>query len=425
MITSKKQRRVIIMQRKEALSAERRVGIPVLQLVEECEEYLRSLGYSKHSMRMYCEIWERFSRYAAEQNQEAFTASFAEQYLREEYGITDGTAETAYRKNLVLAMRRLSDYNSNGELYTMKVRVKLLNHPEIIRQLLDAFYGQYSRKVVPSTLSRAKHDIEKFTNYLTGAGIEDFRFVTLDVIHEFILTLRGYSPKTITDMISRIRFLCKFAFERGYHDEDLSLRVSTTRAVANRYVPTTYTPEEKERLLAAVDRGNPVGKRDYAILLLATRLGMRAGDIRDIKLENLHWDTDSIEFTQRKTNMPISLPLLADVGDAIIDYLKHGRPQTQSRNIFISHIAPHREFGEHNSLYRIMGKHLSIAGIDTHGKQRGLHTLRHSLAGALLENNVSLPLISGILGHVDTNTTGEYLKIDLNNLRKCALEVSL
>lgn len=121
----------------------------------------------------------------------------------------------------------------------------------------------------------------------------------------------------------------------------------------------------------------------------------------------------------------ISLPLLADIGDAIIDYLKNGRPQTKSRNVFISHIAPNREFNEHNSMYRIMNKYLSKAGIDTHGKQRGLHTLRHSLAGSLLEADISLPLISEILGHTDTNTTGEYLKIDLNNLRKCALEVML
>jgi integrase len=155
------------------------------------------------------------------------------------------------------------------------------------------------------------------------------------------------------------------------------------------------------------------------------RLGMRAGDIRNLKLENLHWGRDSVEYTQGKTNVPVSLPLLAEVGDAIIEYLKYGRPSTQSRNVFVNHNAPHREFSEHNSMYRIMNKHLSIAGIDTHGKQRGLHTLRHSLAGALLGNNISLPLISEILGHVDTNTTGEYLKIDLNNLRKCALEVTL
>jgi len=405
--------------------AKNRTTMPVSGLISECDGYLRSLGYGEHSMGMYGEIWRRFAEYATAQNQETFTALFAEQYLSEKYGITDGTGKTAYHKNLVLAMRRLSDFQMYGELYTKKVKVKPLRRPEVIAQLLDGFYEQYSRKVVPNTLNRAKHDIEKFVNFLISAGVEDFRAVTLEVIHEFILELRGYSPKTITDVLSRIRFLCRFAFERGFHDEDLSVRISTTRTVTNRYVPTTYTPDETRRLLAAVDRGSPVGKRDYAILLLAVRLGMRAGDIRDLKLENLHWATDSIEYTQGKTNVPISLPLLADVGDAIIDYLKYGRPTTQSRNIFINHNAPHRAFNEHNSMYRIMNKHLSIAGIDTHGKQRGLHTLRHSLAGALLGNNISLPLISEILGHVDTNTTGEYLKIDLNNLRKCALEVTL
>jgi len=400
--------------------------LSVADLIDECDKYLRSLGYGKDSMKMYNQIWRRFSHYADTQNQKVFTSEFAEQYLREKYGIaTESIAGKGYKQNLVLAMRRLSDYQSCGELYTMKVRVIRQQRPEAIRRLLDEFYEQYAKKVVPNTLDRAKHDIEKFMNYLDDMGITDFRFVTIPIIHDFILTLHGYSPKTITDVLSRIRFLCKFAYEKNYHDEDMSIRIRNTRTVANRYVPTTYTADETEKLLASVDRGNPVGKRDYAILLLAIRLGMRAGDIRDMKLENLHWKTDSIEFVQGKTKMPISLPLLTDVGDAIIDYLKNGRPRTESRNVFINHIAPNREFAEHNSLYRIMGKYLSKAGIDTHGKQRGLHTLRHSLAGSLLKSDISLPLISEILGHADTNTTGEYLKIDLNNLRKCALEVTL
>lgn len=401
-------------------------SMPISELILACNQYLRSLGYGKDSMKMYSQIWNKFLRYADANGQSVFTAGFAEQYLREKYGITEESViEKGYRQNLLCAMRRLSDFQSCGELYTKKVRVNHRQRPEALEQLLVEFYEQYSTKVVPNTLNRAKHDIEKFMNYLDDTGITDFHAVTIPAIHEFIVTLRGYSPKTITDVLSRIRFLCKFAYEHSYHDEDMSVKISNTRTVVNRYVPTTYTADETKRLLAAVDRGSPVGKRDYAILLLATRLGMRAGDIRDVKLDNIHWETDSLEFIQGKTKAPISLPLLADIGDAIIDYLKNGRPQTKSRNVFINHIAPNREFSEHNSLYRIMNKYLSKAGIDTHGKQRGLHTLRHSLAGSLLEADVSLPLISEILGHADTNTTGEYLKIDLNNLRKCALEVTL
>lgn len=400
--------------------------MPIADLIVECDKYLRSLGYGKDSMKMYNRIWRKFSRYADAKGRNTFTPELAEQHLCDEYGITAASViKKGYKQSLLLAMRRLSDFQSCGELYTKKVRVYQRQHPEAIQRLLTEFYEQYSTKVVPNTLSRAKHDIEKFTNYLDDTGITDFHSATIPIIYDFILTLRGYSPKTITDVLSRIRFLCKFAYEKNYHDEDLSIRISNTRTIANRYVPTTYTADETTRLLESVDRGSPVGKRDYAILLMAIRLGMRAGDIRDMKLENLHWETDSIEYIQGKTKTPISLPLLADVGEAVIDYLKNGRPRTESRNVFINHIAPNREFAEHNSLYRIMSKYLSKAGIDTHGKQRGLHTLRHSLAGSLLDADVSLPLISEILGHTDSNTTGEYLKIDMNNLRKCALEVTL
>ena len=410
------------------LVEKRRLEMPLAQLIAECDGHLCSLGYSKWSLGMYRGIWSKFTRYAELQGQDAFTASFAEKYLYEEYNLTDDdSAKTAYQKNLILAMRRLSDFMSCGQLYTKKVKVKHKVRPEALRQLLGKFYEQYSKKVVPNTLDRAKHDIEKFMNYLDDIGIVDFQHVTLSEIHEFIMSIKkyGYSSKTITDILARIRFLCSFAYENNYHKEDMSVRISTMRTISSRYVPTTYTKEEIARLLEAIDRGNPVGKRDYAIMIMATRLGMRAGDIRELKLENLHWETDSISFVQRKTKTPISLPLLSDVGDAIIDYLKNGRPPTKSKNIFVNHIAPNREFAEHNSMYRIMSKYLTVAGIDTHGRQRGLHSLRHSLAGSLLEADVSLPLISEILGHNNSETTGDYLKIDLNNLRKCALEVSL
>ena len=178
-------------------------------------------------------------------------------------------------------------------------------------------------------------------------------------------------------------------------------------------------------MLNAVDRGNGVGKRDYAILLLAVKLGMRAGDIRDLQLEDLKWETNRIEFTQRKTNQPVSLPMLEEIGLALIDYLRLGRPQAASKNIFISHIMPYEGFGVHNSMHRIMSKYLNLAGVKADDKQKGLHALRHSLASTLLEGNTPLPVISEILGHVDTNTTGIYLKVDLNGLRRCALEVKV
>ena len=196
--------------------------------------------------------------------------------------------------------------------------------------------------------------------------------------------------------------------------------------VVRKQVPSIWTKEEAERLLAAVDKGNPCGKRDYAMLLLIVRLGLRISDVRSLQLSNLKWDLGSVEFNQIKTGHALSLPLLEDVGWAIIDYLKHGRPISDSQNVFIKHIAPFTAFSSNNNLHYLINKYLIRAKIEVPAeKSHGMHSLRHTLASELLQQHVSLPIIAEILGHRDINTTANYLRVDVSLLKQCALNVEV
>ncbi|MBC8554248.1 MAG: tyrosine-type recombinase/integrase, partial [Candidatus Brocadiales bacterium] len=187
---------------------------------------------------------------------------------------------------------------------------------------------------------------------------------------------------------------------------------------------SAYNKEEVQKLLNTVDRGNPKGKRDYAILLLASRLGIRAGDICSLSFDNIKWASNEIALVQGKTHDKILLPLLPEVGSAIIDYLKYGRPVTDSSTIFVRHICPITQLSA-PTLHSIVHHYLRLAGINIPaGKKHGPHALRHSLASALLEKNIPLPIISEALGHKNTDTTSIYLKIDINYLRRCALDIS-
>jgi integrase len=172
-----------------------------------------------------------------------------------------------------------------------------------------------------------------------------------------------------------------------------------------------------------VDRANPIGKRDYAILKLAACLGMRSGDIAGLKLENIDWGKNLIRYEQQKGGQPLTLPLLNDVGESIIDYLKNGRPQSGLRLIFLKHCAPYTGLTG-AALHPIMKKYLRLANLPGDPPRKaGLHTLRHSLASALLEDATPLPIISEVLGHRKTATTRMYTTIDVASLKKCALEV--
>jgi site-specific recombinase XerD len=235
--------------------------------------------------------------------------------------------------------------------------------------------------------------------------------------------LAGYHRKSISAILTTLRSFLKFLYLKGYHEKDLSDDVPKIKQPHYPKIPSAWNPEDVKRVLAVIDRGNPNGKRDYAILLMVARLGMRVQDIKEIKLNNLNWAAKSIEIVQHKTKRSVSYPILDDIGWAIIDYLKNGRPQTESHHLFIRHHAPFDTFGTHANLHNIIVKYTRLAGIKLKtGAAQGMHSLRHTLASVLLEQETPLPVISEILGHMSTMSTSVYLKIDLEGLRKCALD---
>jgi integrase/recombinase XerD len=153
------------------------------------------------------------------------------------------------------------------------------------------------------------------------------------------------------------------------------------------------------------------------------RLGLRVSDIRRMKLSNLNWSRKTITFTMQKTRQPLELPLLDDIGWAVIDYLKNGRPKTTSDRLFIRHRAPFDAFGENESFQKELHRYMQAAGIEAPiGVHCGMHSLRSTLAKNMLEAKAPLPVISEALGHQNINTTSIYLKIDIEGLRKCTLD---
>jgi integrase len=155
---------------------------------------------------------------------------------------------------------------------------------------------------------------------------------------------------------------------------------------------------------------------------LAARLGLRASDIANLKFENILWEQSSIHLTQFKTGKKIELPLLSEIGNSLIDYLKYSRPKSDNQFVFL---CAHSPFNSINTsvITRIVQNTFVKTGINTKGRRHGPHALRHSLAGRLLEKQITLPVISEVLGHENTESTRFYLRIDLTSLRRCVLEV--
>ena len=153
-------------------------------------------------------------------------------------------------------------------------------------------------------------------------------------------------------------------------------------------------------------------------------LGLRFTDVKNLKFENIDWKKNVINLNQNKTKKYITLPLLNNVGTAIIDYIKNGRPNVDSKYIFLNN--KNENFKPNSDFSYVLKKYLKLANIDILGKKYiGTYSLRHSLATTLLQNRTSLSTISSILGHTDINNTAIYLKVDIPSLRECCLDLEV
>jgi len=283
----------------------------------------------------------------------------------------------------------------------------------------ELIYLGFSKTTIDSSTQKT----QKLISHLVTNGVQKSADITINHIDDFMRLFERKSPNHVGVFLYTLRKYFTFLFEQGYISHDLASKLPKVREVKNATIPYTWKKADLQKLLDSVDRADPKGKRDYAILLLAIRLGLRYSDIRNLKPTSINWNRNTLNLLMVKTGQPIELPLLKDVGWAIIDYLQNGRPVTDSDYIFIRHKAPFNALGSRGAFDKGLRRYILKSGINIPAKQRGgLHSLRSTLAGNMLDIKVPLPIISETLGHQSIHTTGHYLMIDIEGLRKCAVD---
>ncbi|MTI71702.1 MAG: integrase [Firmicutes bacterium] len=352
-----------------------------------------------------------------------YNSEICSKYVNSVIGSESYASLSRKHKDYVRIATALLEYQTTG---TISYRFKQKKHKlsgEIGAYINEFLAYRQSRNFSEDTLASNRLYLSRFHTFLESKGIKHFSELEQQKILDFINSLGFYSKATIHCTLSSIRVFFSYLNEIQALDNNISYVIPKDNYRKETKLPTTYTKEEIKRLLSAVDRGNPKGKRDYAMLLLAARLGLRASDICGMIFSNIIWEENLIVLIQQKTKKRIELPLLEEIGNAIIDYLKYGRPSSQLPNIFLKLCIPYNKLSE-PTLHSIVSQYLNLAGIDNVStKKHGPHALRHSLAGFLLEKKTPLPVISEVLGHSNTESTKSYLRIDLNALSQCALEV--
>ena len=220
-----------------------------------------------------------------------------------------------------------------------------------------------------------------------------------------------------------VRSLLRFAAADGLTGTGVLEAVPAAKSTRQARVPSVWDPADVTKIIEAIDRGNPSGKRDYAIVLLICRLGLRGVDVKRLRFADLDWPGNQVSVVQAKTGQRVWLPLLKDVGWAIIDYIRDGRPASDCPQVFLRHTAPIGPFSDQDHLHQILVKHARVAHVRLGEKRRhGMHSLRHTLATRLMEDGTPVERIADILGHQSVESTGVYLKSSLGLLARCALD---
>ena len=215
-----------------------------------------------------------------------------------------------------------------------------------------------------------------------------------------------------------LRSFLRYARYRGEIEADLAAAVPTVANWSMPGIPRGIAPQQVRRLLGQADRTTAVGRRDYAILLLLARLGLRASEVLMLELEDIDWKGGCLSVCG-KGGRRSQLPLPRDVGEAIVAYLRRGRPRSLCRRLFLTAHAPVRGFLGPSAISTVVRHALESAGIDA--PTRGAHQFRHGLASEMLRRGASLTQIGELLGHRSPETTKIYTKVDLSALRTLAL----
>ena len=391
----------------------------IQKLIERANQLLKETRYSSSRIDTYNWLWKKgilaymFSRGLVEYDEN----------VGNEFAMTchDGYNVTFHHRDLIKSIDVLTNVLLNNNLGGRMHRA--VQYP--LRGEIGDAANQYldflkSRRIdEQKTLQRYKKTMSNFIEYLLGTGIDNLSEITEEAIIKYIES-REHQQKEYIDTTRR--FL-SFLFHKNLITKDYSYLL---KSIGKRFkrvkIPSFYAPDEVLKVEQSISRSSNVGKRNYAMVLLCSRIGLRVSDVANLNFSNIDWENNKINLIQYKTGNPLTVPLLPIVGNAMIDYLRYARPKSMSDKVFLSCRAPYEELNG-ASVHAAISIVFKASKIEIENRHHGGHALRFSLAQRMLDKSIPIPIISETLGHSELDSTRNYVRIDLLHLLGCVLDV--
>lgn len=402
------------------------MSVPIGEVISRADAVVSRLGHAPSTLWQYRWAWSQIERFCAREGVVELTdeavASFLQFVVAEH---REGRIKEWKRKLLRKAVLVLSEVARTGTYSWTVSRQERPN--DGLNSVFRPVQEQFEAWLTGQGLAAATADLHatvsrKVLAWLPERDVTDIRRLSRADVSAAVVFLGGsYTPGSMRTALTALRVFCRFVEDSGWC-------VGCSRAVPAVFCRrvrsvSVLPPDGVAALVASPDPATPVGRRNRAILLLAARTGLRPGDIAGLRLADIDWRQSRITVTQRKTATVLTLPLLADVGTAIVEYLLHGRPAgADDDHVFLRSQAPYVALAS-SDLYHVAAGAFARTETASHGGTgRGMRVLRASLATRMLENDTPLPVISQALGHRGIGTATHYLAADETRMRACCLD---
>lgn len=393
------------------------------ELIQQALELMKDLGVSESNSHTFRSLYFRLiQKYFNDFGVTKFNADLLDSFLKyHKNRLLNGEIGSNYYMVLTRAVKILTEVNQTGALqwrvYHSGPKYTVNSY---FQYCIETFLSTLHHG--PVTLRHMDSKTRRFLSFLEGQGKKDFSALTALDLTDYLSFIHPFHKGDMGHTVHALRIFVEFLIHNGIvANTDLTAPLQKPAAARKRVAPC-FTHDEVQMILNQVDRNFPIGKRDYAILYLASHTGLRGIDIANLKLKDIDWIHDEINIIQKKTGCYLSLPLEPGTGNAIANYILQGRPESESEYVFLRSLTPYTKLGDNRSVGIIIVKYMKMANI-IHQPNDGktFHAFRRSIGTWMLESDIPLSIISQVLGHKCMNSAKPYLSTSERNLAQCAL----
>lgn len=383
------------------------------------------LGIATTTMDGYQSIWNKYIEWK-NTNSFIYNADEYSKFLLEHYNfdVTTYSNKSKSRHQQLMRSKRILDnwisYKSFMDKRALP-KLKYTSYPDNWNPILEDYldYCKDIRCNAENSIRIKKVYLDRLLSYFYQEKITELNKITSKDINIFISKVIDKGERSKGRYFYILKGFLEYLFIENILSEDLSIYVPSIKKTKNKRIATYLNCNNVEKLLKSIPRNKSIEIRDYAIILLAARLGLRISDILNIKLKDIDWVNYKLNIIQPKIRNLNVLPLSKEIGWALIDYITKSRPKCNNEYLFVKAKYPFDKMAQ----FKNFNKYFDKTDVENKTNKKGIHTLRHSLATNMLNEDIPVSIIASVLGDSVETTSNTYLKVDIKNLSKCHMEI--